>query len=93
MKEPEQADIQLLTDASSYGQTIASTSLSSAATHSHPSRTPSETMLKHLFLNVATLTHVQTVQELPDILVLDSALLLDVGSGLRNVLEGVAVEL
>jgi hypothetical protein len=41
-----------------------------------------------LSLNVAPLRHVQTVQELSDILVADLADLLDVGGTLGNVLEG-----
>lgn len=41
-----------------------------------------------LLLNVAPLRHVQTVQELPDILVADTADLLDVGGALGNILEG-----
>jgi len=43
--------------------------------------------------NVATLRDVETVQELSDILVADSADLLDVGSGLRDLLEIVTGEL
>lgn len=52
----------------------------------------------HTFLgllgdNVGPLRHVQTVQELPDILVPDAADLLDVGGALRYVLERVAGDL
>ena len=38
-------------------------------------------------LDIASLRHVETVQELSDILVTDSADLLDVGSALRHVFE------
>ena len=48
----------------------------------------------HLLLNnVTSLTHIQAVQELPDILVSHSADLLDVGGGLGNGFEAVASEL
>jgi len=40
-----------------------------------------------LLLDVALLRHVQTVQELSDILVADAADLLDVGGALGDVLE------
>jgi hypothetical protein len=46
-----------------------------------------------LIHDVATLTYVQTVQELPDILVPDAADLLDIGGRLRDVLKRVAGEL
>lgn len=55
-----------------------------------------ETRTRHersLFLDVAPLRHVQTVQELPDILVADSANLLDVGGTLRYILEALRREL
>lgn len=41
----------------------------------------------HLLHDVAPLAHVQTVQELTDILVPHTADLLDVGGGLRDILE------
>ena len=44
-----------------------------------------------LLLDVAALRDVETVQELSDILVADLADLLDVGSGLGNILEGLDV--
>lgn len=42
---------------------------------------------QRLLLDVAPLRHVQTVQELSDILVADAADLLDVGGALGDVLE------
>lgn len=48
------------------------------------SRTP---RLRLLLDNVAPLRYVQTIQELSDILVANAADLLDVGGGLRYVLE------
>ena len=47
-------------------------------------RTPQKRLL---LLKVALLGHVQTVQELSDILVADTADLLDIGSALGDVLE------
>jgi hypothetical protein len=46
-----------------------------------------------VLLNGATLTDVQTVQELSDILVLDQAGLLNVGRGLGYVLDAVTADL
>lgn len=53
---------------------------------------PSQPHLR-ISADVAALRDVQTVQELPNILVPHSARLLDVGGGLRDVLEGVARQL
>lgn len=50
-------------------------------------------MIRLLFNNVTPLRHVQTVQELSDILVADTADLLDVGGALGDVLDAVSGEL
>ncbi len=53
------------------------------------SRTPTHRL--SILDDVATLRDVKTVQELSDILVADLADLLDVGSRLGNILEGLEV--
>jgi len=53
------------------------------------SRTPAHRL--SLLLDVAALRDVETVQELSDILVADLADLLDIGSRLGNILEGLDV--
>lgn len=52
-------------------------------------RTPANHL--SVLLDVAALRDVKTVQELSDILVADLADLLDIGSGLGNILEGLYV--
>jgi hypothetical protein len=44
-----------------------------------------------IFVNVAPLRHVQTVQELSDILVTDFADLLDIGGALGDILKGLNI--